>query len=59
MRQIESLITPSYLSSIQNTYTTSDGTTRDISSLSSEAKAGLSAAKTTFGYDSDKDYFGG
>ena len=58
MRQIANFLTPGFLRDLQTVYTTSDGTTRDISSLSNEAKAGLAAAQSSFGYDSNKDYYG-
>jgi len=39
-------------------YTSSYGTTTDSSSISPEAAAGLAAARESFGYGSDADYYG-
>jgi hypothetical protein len=62
MRQINQFLTPGYVTALNNkfgNYDSSYGTTTDNSSLSSAEKAGLAEAKSTFGYGSDKDFFGG
>jgi hypothetical protein len=62
MRQINQFLTPGYVTALNNkfgNYESSYGTTTDNSSLSSAEKAGLAEAKSTFGYGSDKDFFGG
>ena len=61
MRQISQLLTPGFATALNNkfgNYQSSYGTTTANSSLSSAEKAGLAAAQSSFGYGSDKNFFG-
>ena len=61
MRQINQFLTPGYVTALNNkfgNYESSYGTTTANSSLSSAEKAGLTAAQSSFGYGSNKDFFG-
>lgn len=55
VNQIQSLVKGP---TIGNTYTSSYGGSYDTSGISAEEAAGLAAAQESFGYGSDKDYFG-
>lgn len=61
MREISQMLTPGFVTALNNqfgTYNSSYGTSTANSSLSNEAKAGLAAAQTSFGYGSDKNFYG-
>lgn len=61
MRQISQYLTPNFVKALDSqfgTYNSSYGTSTPNRSLSSETQAGLAAAQSSFGYGSNRDYFG-